>query len=191
MNRTIRLLLFSSIFVDTGFGFVEPILAIFIKDNLVGGTIVAAGVASTLFLITKSAIQLPFSRYVDKHDDKVKWLLVGTFLMAIVPFLYIFAKNIYLVYIAQIIYGIGSGLSYPTWLGLWSINLDKRHESFEWSMYSTVVGVGTAITATAGAAVAQYINFTAAFVMVGIMTIIGALMLLRLENEHNTKLLSK
>ncbi len=190
MNRTIKLLLFSSIFVDTGFGFVEPILAIFIKDNLVGGTIVAAGVASTLFLITKSVIQLPFSRYVDKHDDKVKWLIVGTFCMAVVPFLYIFAHQIYLIYLAQIVYGIGSGLSYPTWLGLWSINLDKQKESFEWSMYSTTTSIGTAVTASVGAAVAQYFGFTLAFLLVGIMTVIGSLLLLRLENEHNTKLLS-
>ena len=54
MNRTIKLLMFSDIFVLTGFGLIEPILAIFIKENLVGGTIFAAGLASMIFLVTKS-----------------------------------------------------------------------------------------------------------------------------------------
>lgn len=94
MNRTIKLLMISDIFVLTGFGLISPILAIFIKDNLIGGTIFAAGLASTLFLITKSVIQLPFSRYVDKHDDTKRWLILGTLFISIVPFIYIFSNHI-------------------------------------------------------------------------------------------------
>lgn len=83
----------SDIFVLTGFGLMDPILAIFIKDNLVGGTIFAAGLASTLFLITKSIIQLPFSKYVDSHDDRKRWLILGTLLIAVIPFLYILVSD--------------------------------------------------------------------------------------------------
>ncbi|MEK6840242.1 MAG: MFS transporter, partial [Nanoarchaeota archaeon] len=131
MNRTITLLMFSDVFTMLGFGLIDPILAIFIKENLIGGTVFAAGLASTLFLITKCIIQLPFSRYVDNHDDKVKWLILGSFLIALVPFIYIFSTTIFHIYLAQILYGIGSGLAYPTWLGLWSNHLDKKHESIE------------------------------------------------------------
>lgn len=190
MNRTIKLLLFSSIFVDTGFGFIDPILSIFIKDNLVGGTIFTAGVASTIYLITKSVLQLPFSRYVDKHDDKVKWLLVGTAAMVLVPFIYIFCSNVWYIYLAQIFLGIGSALAYPTWLGLWSIHLDKKKESFEWSLYSTTTGIGTAITASLGAAIAQWFGFRAAFALVGVLAVIGFIILWRLQ-ENDKRLLNK
>ncbi len=190
MNRTIRLLLFSSIFVDTGFGFIDPILSIFIKDNLIGGTIFTAGVASTIYLITKSVLQLPFSRYVDKHDDKVKWLLVGTAAMVLVPFIYIFCNNILYIYLAQIFLGVGSALAYPTWLGLWSIHLDKKKESFEWSLYSTTTGIGTAITASLGAAIAQWFGFRSAFALVGMLAVIGFIILWRLQ-ENNIRLLKK
>ncbi|MDP3990328.1 MAG: MFS transporter [archaeon] len=183
MNKTIKLLMFSDISVVTGFGLIAPILAIFIKDNLVGGTIFAAGIASTLFFITKSIIQLPFSRYVDKHEDKIKWLILGTFLVSSVPFIYIFAKSVIHIYIAQVIYGIGSGLAYPTWLGLWSVNLDKKHESFEWSLYSTLVSLGAAITATIGAAIAEFVGFTITFILVGIFSLIGCSILFGLERK--------
>ncbi len=173
----------SDVFVLTGFGLVQPILAIFIKDNLVGGTIFAAGLASTLFLITKSSIQLPFSRYVDKHDDKIKWLIVGTFFISCVPFIYILSDHIYYIYAAEIVHGIGSGLAYPTWLGLWSTNLDKRKESFQWSLYSTLVSIGTAVTAAIGALVAEYVGFTATFILVGIMSLVGCGILFRLQHE--------
>lgn len=184
MNRTIKLLMISDIFVVTGFGLIDPILAIFIKENLIGGTIFGAGLASTLFIVTKCAVQLPFSKYVDMHKDKVKWLVIGAFLTAIVPFIYIFAENMSVIYIAQIIYGIGSGLVYPTWLGLWSTHLDKKHESFEWSLYSTITGLGTALAAAIGAAIAEYIGFNYTFVLVGIMSLIGCGILLNLERKN-------
>ncbi|MEK6863252.1 MAG: MFS transporter [Nanoarchaeota archaeon] len=183
MNRVIKLLMLSDVFVLTGFGLVQPILAIFIKDNIVGGTIFAAGLASTMFLITKSAIQLPFSRYVDLHDDKIKWLIVGTFFISCVPFIYILSDHIYYIYAAEIVRGIGSGLAFPTWLGLWSTNLDKRKESFEWSLYSTLVSVGTAVTAAIGALVAEYVGFTATFILVGVLSLIGCMVLLKLQHE--------
>lgn len=181
INRTIKLLMISDIFVLTGLGLIEPILAIFIKENLIGGTIFKAGIASTIFIVTKSMVQLPFSKYVDSHRDKIRWLIVGTFLISTVPFIYIFAKHINLIFLAQIIYGLGSGLAYPTWLGLWSTHLDRKHESFEWSLYSTLTGLGTALTAAIGAAIAQFIGFAYTFILVGIMSLIGCFILFGLE----------
>ena len=178
----------SDIFLVTGMGLVEPILAIFIKENLIGGTILAAGIASTIFLLTKCAVQLPFSRYVDRHDDKVKWLIVGTFLFACGPFIYMFADHVYMIYFAQFLQGIGSGLAFPTWLGLWSTHLDKHHESFEWTLYSTFTSLGTALTALVGAAIASYLGFRYAFLLFGLMAVVGSLVLFGLEKKNNGKI---
>lgn len=184
MNRIVKLLIISDIFVMTGFGLISPILAIFIKENLVGGSIFAAGLAGAIFFITKIIIQLPFSRYIDDHKEKVKWLIVGTLFISAVPFIYIFAKHVYVIFIAQVVYGIGAGLAYPTWLGLFSTHLDKKHESFEWSLYSTFTGLGTAGTAFIGAAIAQWFGFELTFVFVGIMALIGCMILLLLQHKH-------
>jgi MFS family permease len=184
MNNTIKLLMLSDIFVLTGFGLIEPILAIFIKDNIVGGTIFAAGIASTLFFVTKSIVQLPFSRYVDLHDNKVKWLKIGVLLIATVPLIYLFARHINAIYVAQVIFGIGSGLAYPTWLGLWSVSLDKGQESFEWSLYSTLTGLGTALTAVVGAAIAEFLGFIWTFAFVESLVLIGFVVLLNLEKKE-------
>ncbi len=187
MNRTIKLLMLSDVFMLTGFGLMDPILAIFFKENLVGGTIFTAGIASALFLITKCIVQLPFSRYVDGHDDKMKWLIIGMFFIAATPFLYLFAKHITHIYFAQILYGIGSGLAYPTWVGLWSVHLDKKHESFEWTLYSTFTGLGTASTAALGAAIAQFFGFKWTFILVGIMSAIGGIILFGIERKNMPK----
>ena len=187
MNRTIKLLMLSDVFVLTGFGLIQPILAIFINEGVAGGTILTAGVASTLFLVTKSLVQLPFSRYIDESKNKTRWLILGTALIASVPVMYIFIDNIYQVYLAETLYGIGSGLAYPTWVGLWSLNLNPGRESFEWSVYSTSTGLGTAVTAAAGAAIASFAGFTATFILTGFLCLLGCGILLMLDHESASR----
>lgn len=187
MNRVIKFLMISDILIFTSFGLIDPILAIYFKEDLIGGTIFMAGLASTIFLLVKSAVQLPFSKYIDSHtySKRVSWLIFGAFLISCVPFIYIFAKHIYVVFLAQVVYGIGAGLSFPAWLGLWSTHLDKKKESFEWSLYSTLTGVGTAITAAIGGALAQYVGFNFTFLFVGILSLFGCLILFELDRRKN------
>lgn len=177
--------MFSDIFMITGSGLIDPILAIFIKENLTGGTIFAAGFASMLFLATKSCVQLPFSRYVDKSDNKLRWLLIGSFISVVVPLMYIFIDSVTLMYALQIIAGVGSGLAYPTWLSLWSLNLDRNHESYEWSLYSTSVGIGTALTGALGGFLATYAGFKVTFLVVSFLALIGCLLLFALANHRS------
>ncbi|MCG2694786.1 MFS transporter [Candidatus Parcubacteria bacterium] len=185
INSTIKLLILSDIFVASGFGLINPILAVFIKDNLIGGTLFTAGIASSLFLITKSIVQLFFSKHVDENNDEndVKWLVVGTIIIASVPFIYIFSHHIYYIFLAQILYGIGSGIEYSTWIGLWSTHLDKNRESFEWSLYSTLTGLGMAISSTLGAGIAQVFGFNITFIITGIMSVFGCFTLLKLRSQ--------
>jgi DHA1 family quinolone resistance protein-like MFS transporter len=183
-----KLLLLSDIFVLTGFGLIQPILAIYINDGgVTGGTMVTAGMASALFLLTKSVVQLPFGHYVDNHAGKERWLILGTLLMASVPIIYLSANSIYHIYLAEVVYGLGSGLAYPTWLGLWSVNLDRGRESFQWSIYHTSTGMGTAATGAAGAAVASQMGFSATFMLAGMLCILGCLVLLVLERRSARK----
>lgn len=187
MNRTMKLLMLSDIFVLTGFGLIQPILAIFIDHGVAGGTVLTAGLASTIFLLTKSLVQLPFAKYIDDHGKKTRWLILGTLLMAIVPILYVTADSMYQIYLAELIYGLGSGLAYPTWLGLWTSNLNQGRESFQWSVYSTSTNIGTAAAGTVGAAMANVAGFTTTFLLAGVMCLLGCVTLLVLERRSSEK----
>ena len=183
MNKTLYLLWFSDIFILTGFGLATPIMAIFIKETIVGGTILAAGIASAIFLCVKALVQIPFSKYVDNHEDKVKWLWIGTFLIITIPIQYLLARNVYSIYLAQVVYGIGAGIASAAWLSIWSTNLDKNHEGFEWSLYSATVGIGTGVAAFIGGLLATYIGFDATIIVMGILSVIGFLILLYMEHK--------
>lgn len=190
MNRTIRILMTSDFVILTGLGLVEPILSVFIKENITGATLVTAGLASTIYFVSKSLVQLPFSRYTDAHDHKNVILFLGTLFIAATPFLYFFAHSVNAIYISQLVYGIGYGIAYPCWLSIWSTHLDNHHEGFEWSMYSTLTGLGAALSAAIGASLAQSIGFRLTFLLVGGVCTIGSLILLGLNNEakHSKRL---
>lgn len=191
MNRTIKTLMLADLVALTAFGLIDPILAIFISGQIPGGTILAAGIASTLFLITKSVVQLPFSLKIDRHITHAHttiWLLGGTLIFSAVPFLYLVARDIPTIWLIQILHGLGNGLAYPAWLGLWSTHLDPKKESFEWSLYSTLTGIGTAITATIGAALVEVIGFNWTFVIVGCFSLLSSVILTTLY-LHQKKIL--
>ncbi len=182
LNKTLRLLIISDIFIFSGFGLVTPILAIFIKDNLIGGTIFAAGVASTIFLITHSILQILFS-YTFNPKDRLWMLLVGTGLMIGIPFGYIFSTHIWNIFALEFVYGISAAFAYPSWSSLFTSHLEKRKRGFQWSIYSSSVGIGMAITAAAGAWLAEKIGFKAVFIITGFLTIIGFFVLFGLEKK--------
>ncbi len=179
MNKVIRFLLLSDVFIITGFGLIAPILAIYINENLIGGTMLRAGIASAIFLITKSIIQIPFSKFVDKKDEyfDLMWLLLGALLVCIVPFIYIFSDTIWGIFFAQFLYGIGSAFSYPTWLKIWNSHLDSHHETFEWSVYSSAIALSSAFASVFGAWISEIFGFITTFAFVGIISFVGFVML--------------
>jgi len=180
MNKTLRLLIISDVFVLSGFGLIAPILSIYINDNLIGGSIFSAGLASTIFLITHAGLQLLFS-YKFNPKDRLWMLRLGTAIIACVPIGYIFATNIYHIYLIEFIYGIGAAFSYPTWSSLFTSHLEKGERGFQYSIYSSAVGVGTALTAAAGAWMAEKVDFKIVFIFTGIMAMIGLFILFRLS----------
>ena len=182
MNKTLKLLIVSDVFVYGGLGLISPILAIFIKDNLIGGTIFAAGVASMIYLITHSILQILFA-YKFKPKDRIWMLWLGTAIIALVPFGYIFSTSIYHIYFVELIYGIGAGFAYPSWSSLFTSNLEKGKRGFQYSIYSSAVGIGTAITAGVGAWLAERVSFQIVFALTGVLAIIGLLILFKLEKK--------
>ncbi len=186
MNRTLKLLIISDIFVLSGFGLIAPILSIFINDNLVGGSIFSAGLASTIFLITHASLQLLFS-YKFKPKDRLWMLKLGTAIISIVPVGYILSVSIYHIYLVEFVYGVGAAFAYPTWSSLFTSNLEKGKRGFQYSVYSSSVGIGTALTAAAGAWIADKTGFEFVFILTGIIAMIGLLILFKL----NKKILKK
>ena len=182
MNKTLKLLILSDVFIYSGFGLIAPIIAVFIKDELIGGTLFGIGVSSAIFLVVNAILQIVFANKFNRKDRK--WmLLLGTLLTVLIPFGYILSKSIWHIFIVQLIYGIGASFSYPAWYSLFSSNLTKGQEGFQWSINNSCVSVGTALTAALGGWLVDIIRFKLVFVLTGIMSLIGFLTLLKINKR--------
>ena len=186
MNRTLKLLIFSDIFVLTGFGLISPIMAIFIKDNLVGGTIAAVGIAVAIATVVRCLLQLVFAN-IAQPKHRYAMAIIGTFFIAAVPFIYFSATNVNIIYIAALVNGFGSGLANPAWFSLFAANLDKKQRGWEWSIYSSSVGLGTAGAAFVGSQLALLFGFQPVFIAVGALSLIGCFILLGLTKKDLQK----
>ena len=99
INKVIKILVVSDFFLNSAWGLLAPIFALFIVQNITfGNTAQAAKVAgfSTLcYWAVKSFLQIPIAKYLDKnHGEKDDFLFIvlGTFLTGLVPIGYFFSS---------------------------------------------------------------------------------------------------
>jgi MFS family permease len=186
MNIVIKILILSDFIINSVSNLIAPVFAIFIVDMVPGATVAAVGIATALYLICKSVLEVPIGIYVDKkkgEKDDFYTAFFGSILSAGVYFLYPAVNAVWHLYALQIILGVSSALSLPGWLGIFSRHLDKKIAAFEWSVYDVFAGVGMALAAFVGAFMVDKWGFDIVFYIIGIFSVIGAFVLLMIKDK--------
>lgn len=176
INIVIKILTLSDITILGGFGLITPIFAIFIVDTIQNADIETAGIASGIYLVSKSIFQIPFGYLIDKtkgEKDDFRSLFIGSFLYSFVPLLYIFIKEPYQLFILQFIYGIFAAAAYPAWMAIFTRHIDKNYEGFEWSLYTSLVNLGMAGAALLSGFIAKKFGFNNLFILVSLCSFLG------------------
>ncbi len=177
INRVIKTLIKADLIFLSAFGFITPIFAVFITQQIKGGDVKVVGFAVATYWILKSLLQIPISRFLDKtkgEKDDFYFLVFGFLIAAIVPFGYIFSSLPWHIYILEAIYSLGMAMAYPSWCAIFTRHIDKGREASEWGLDSTVLGLGTGITGAVGGILVSQFGFNMVFVIVGILALIGA-----------------
>lgn len=188
ISNTIRILTISDLLVVSAFGFIAPIFAIFVTDHIEGGSASVAGIASAIFLFTRSVGQIPIAALIDRikgeRDDF--WLMfAGSLVVSVIPLLYLLISTPIHLYIVQFFYGVAAAATYPAWYALFTRHIDSKHEGMEWGVYQTLIDVGNAGAASIGGFLAEAYGFANVFVLVSIMAFLGAIALLGMR--HNIR----
>ena len=181
INPIIRSMIMSDFFILSAFSIYGPVFAIFIIGQINGGSALTVGFATASYWIVRSLIQLPISKALDRLDSEAvnfKALIVGSFLFSIVPFMFIFAREPWHIYLLQAIYGIGDSLAASTYLSVFSNHLDKKRENFEWGTRSVLIGIGTSVAAIGGGFLADHYGFHIIFILTGLLAIFGSSLLI-------------
>jgi MFS family permease len=190
INKIIKVLITSDFFLNLGWGLLSPVFAIFILEKITtGGPLGAAkiaGFAALSYWITKSFLEIPIGHFLDKRHgekDDFWFMIVGTFITALVPIGYLFSSMPWHIYFFQIIHAIGMAMTLPSWLAIFTRHIDKGREAFEWSMETTSIGAGAGIAGGLGGIMAGIFGFNVLFIFVSALTVISTILLLLVKND--------
>lgn len=185
ISKVVRVLVFTDFFYNSALGFFGPVFAIFIIGQIHGGSASVAGLAASVYWITKSIFQLPIARFLDRTDgeqDEFWALFFGYFFSGFVPLGYVFATEPWHIYILQGIFGFLMAWAVPAWYSIFTRHVDTWRISFEWSLDSVLaVGVATAVAAALGGYLADYLGFKVLFVLSSAVSVAASFSLLMLK----------
>lgn len=194
LNKIIKTLIISDFFLNSGWGLVSPIFAIFLTQNItvanISDSVKIAGFASLFYWITKSILQIPIGRYLDKNHgerDDYWFMVIGTFMMAFVPIGYIMSFQSWHIYGLQIFYGIAAAMVLPSFTAIFTRHINKGKEAFTWSAYSTFLGLAAGVSGGMGGVMVSYFGFNAVFIFVSAFTIISTFLLLAIKDDISFK----
>ena len=175
-NKLIVKIIIVSFFVHAGWGLIAPIFALFITGHIKGGSVELVGLAVGIHWIVKSAVQ-PFLAYKmdvvkGEHDDMV-FLLNGTFLITMVPLMYLFAWDAWHIILLEGIRGVGLAMVIPTLSGIFTRHVDRDWESYAWSLQSTGVGFAAGFFAIFGGVIAALLGYNVVFILVSLISAIA------------------
>lgn len=190
INHVVKTLVLSDFYINAGFSVFAPVFAVFVTKQIDGGTLAVVGFAAAIFQVFKSGLQIPIAKYLDKNHgeyDDFYSMILGTSLIALVPFLYLFAAKASHIYIIQALYGIGASFAIPPWYAIFTRHVDKMRENVEWSLDSIAIGVGAATSAALGGLLAERFGFQFVFLLGGMFAVFGAVQQIKIFKDLKGK----
>lgn len=185
INRVVRYFIISDLFFVGGWGLINPVLAIFIIDEIGGATVTTVGLAAAVYWILKAVIQMPIGLYLDRNEgekDDFYTLLVGLVLASITAFLFVFIDKIWQLFVLQTFHAVAFALYTPAWNAIFTRHLDKNRYAFDWSLDSTIVALAAGATGALGGWAAQNFGFDAIFIGAALLTMVAAIVIFLLPD---------
>ena len=190
INKVIKILITNDFVLNSGWGLLAPIFAIFLVEKIALGDSIEgakiAGFAALIYWIIKSILQIPIGHYLDKtHGEKDDfWFMVlGTFLTGLSPFGYLISFLPWHIYGCQVLHAVGMAMVVPSWSAIFTRHIDKGQEAFEWGIDSTSLGIGAGLSGAVGGILVAISGFKIIFILVGSLTLISAFLLLLIHKE--------
>lgn len=180
VSPVIRFMILADFVWMSALGLLTPIFALFVADAIPGATAATVGIAVSIYLITKSVVQIFAASVIDwirGEKDDFWFMFIFSLLGAALPLTYLFMRTPSHLYLIQFFYGICIAFTFPTFMALFSRHLDHAKEGTEWGVYYTMVDLGSAFTAFAGGVIATLVGFNSLIVLSATVSVLGVLFL--------------
>ena len=186
INRIIAVLIASDFLLQAGWGLIGPIFAIFLTNQIRGGTLAMVGFIAATYWITKSVVQPFLARVLDINKgegDDFKFFVIGMYVANLIPLGYIFASEPWHIFLLEFIRGLAMAAVVPTSAALFTRHISKGWEAFSWSVDSTMIGFGAGFAGALGGIIASAFGFHAVFVLVSALGLLASTVLLLIRHK--------
>jgi len=180
VNRVVKYFVAADLMLFAGWGFIAPIFAIFIIDEIRGATLVSVGITSGVFWLSRAVVMPPVANYIDKRKgekDDLYALILGLFFMSASAFAFITVSTLMGLYIVQAIHGLAMGVYSVAWATIFSMHLDRERPAFDWSIDKAATSMSVAITSFIGGWLASTFGFDITFVIAGTLSVTAAVVI--------------
>ncbi len=140
-------------------GVILPIYAVFVQK--VGGSILDAGYAMAIFLITDGVFTVLIHRIKWKPKQRLFLMVFGWVIWLVGICTYLFISNILTLFLAQFLTAIGDAVADPVFDQELSNHMDTGIEESEWGFFEGGKSIIDGLAAVVGATIAAYFGFTA------------------------------
>ncbi len=180
ISSVVRYMTLADLFIVSGLGLITPIFAVYIVESIPNAGVDVVGIATMIYLITKSIFQIPVGNIIDKikgERDDFWFLFAGFFLYSLIPLLYIFISQAWHLYLVEFLFGVLSATVFPSWYAIFTRHIDKDKEGIEWGTYNTLVDLGGAFSAGVGGMLAANFGFKSLFILASVMILVSVFVL--------------
>lgn len=182
INKVIKTLIISDFFLQSGWGLIGPIFAIFITEQIKGGTVAAVGLIAASYWFFKSVAQPFIAHYLDVkkgEKDDFNLLVFGMALANLIPLFYLFTTDLWQIFLLESVRGLCMACVVPSWSGIFTRHIDKGWEAFSWSLESTGIGFAAAFAAAFGGILAAFLGFKVIFVLITVFGLSATFLLFK------------
>ncbi|MGB9743463.1 MAG: MFS transporter [Minisyncoccales bacterium] len=190
LNQVIRILISSDFLLQSGWGLIGPIFAIFLTKQIQGANLVSIGFVATIYWLSKSIVQPFLAYYLDRkkgEQDDFRFLIGGMLIANLIPLGYLFSHHIAEIFLLELIRGVAMAGVIPSWSAIFTRHIDKDWEAFSWSLESTGIGLAAGFTGALGGIIANFLGFKAVFILVSFFGLIATALLLKIRKKIYTR----
>jgi MFS family permease len=177
VNQIVRAYIISESFVWSAWNLVIPILAIFVVDNIKGGSIQTAASAYSIYLLTRVVFELICGKILVKTNDSKKYTiaLMGIVILGFSYLFFSISQSVSTLLIGYMVAGLGLGLSAPAKNALFSIHIEKNKEATDWSIADAVTFGCMALASALGGFFVSVYGFQVLFAIAAAVNFLGAI----------------
>ncbi len=156
-------------------GLLTPLYAIYVEE--IGGKIIDASIAASV-LPFAAAITVVIAGYIaDKTDEDVMIMVIGSLLITLGFFLYLFTHSMTLVIINQALIGIGEAIYAPAFDSVYSLHLNKRKAGRQWGAWEAMRFITLSLSALVGGFIVVQFGFQTLFFIMTIASLLNLIYL--------------